>query len=76
MKKKLLLLINELIEHQQEKLLMMARKILPHVTHEDIMQPNDFPELELHPEFRYEEGILSGYVAMRSAIQSYLKEID
>ncbi len=74
MEKKLLLLLNELVEHQQKKLLHRARKILPYLTPEDILQPNDFPELELNPEFRYEEGILSGCQAVRSAIQNFLQE--
>jgi len=51
---------DELIAYQQEKLLKMAREIVPQVTLDDLMQPNDFPELENHPIFRYEEGILHG----------------
>jgi len=51
---------NDLVEGQQEKLLKLARRIVPHVTMDDLWQPNDFLELEEHPEFRYEEGVLHG----------------
>lgn len=52
--------ISQLIDYQKGKLLQTARKIIPHVTPDDILQPNDFAELENNPEFRYEEGILHG----------------
>jgi len=61
-------LLDELIESQKKKLLSHARRIVPYVTPEDIMQPNDFPELENHPHFRYEEGILDGMQVVRAAL--------
>ncbi len=60
-------LLNELIENQQKTLLKTARKILPHITPDDLLQPNDFPELEFNPLFRYEEGVLHGYQAAKAA---------
>lgn len=53
-------IIDELIEHQQKVMLTLARQIVPHATLDDLMQPNDFPELENNPFFRYEEGVLHG----------------
>ena len=61
-------LLDELIEGQKKKLLETARRIVPHVTDDDLLQPNDFPELELHPHFRYEEGILDGLQVARMAL--------
>jgi hypothetical protein len=52
--------IDELIEHQKKVFLALGRRIVPHVTLDDLMQPNDFPALEHHPAFRYEEGVLHG----------------
>lgn len=52
------------IEHQRGKLLKIAREILPYVTPEDIMQPNDYPDLEENPRFRYEEGVLQGMLSI------------
>ena len=62
-------LFEELIFSQQKKLLETARRIIPHVTDDDLLQPNDFPELENHPHFRYEEGILDG---LRVAYTAFL----
>ena len=61
-------LMDELIQGQKEKLLKTARRILPHVTDDDLLQPNDFPELEMHPHFRYEEGILDGLQVAKTAL--------
>lgn len=60
-------LLDELIEGQKKKLLATALRIVPQVTEEDLLQPNDFPELELHPHFRYEEGILDGLQVAKTA---------
>ncbi len=64
-------LFEELVSQQQEKVFKFAQKIIPHITKEDVLQPNDFPELENHPLFRYEEGVLEG---MRTALMAYLTE--
>ena len=55
-----LAIVKQLIDEQQSKLEACARRIRPNVTAEDLLQPNDYPELELHPYFRHEEGILDG----------------
>jgi hypothetical protein len=60
-------LFDELVVSQQKKLLVMARKIIPYLTEDDVLQPNDFPELENNPYFRYEEGILEGLMTARMA---------
>lgn len=60
--------LDEMIAQQQQKLLVLARRILPHLTPDDLLQPNDFPELEHHPHFRYEEGVLSGLQAAKAAL--------
>ncbi len=67
MEKRVLLLFNELIENQKLRLLKTALQIVPHVTDDDLLQPNDFPELDGHPEFRYEEGVLHGFQAAKAA---------
>lgn len=67
-------LFDELVEQQREKLLKMARRIVPTATMDDILQPNDFPELENHPLFRYEEGVLEGLMTARMAFLVKEKE--
>jgi hypothetical protein len=61
-------LLDELIEGQRKKLLSTAKRIVPHIIEDDLLQPNDFPQLELHPYFRYEEGILHGLQVARTAL--------
>lgn len=64
-------LFHELVSQQEEKVFKFAQKIIPHITKEDVLQPNDFPELENHPLFRYEEGVLEGF---RTAQMAYMAE--
>lgn len=67
-------LLSELIDHQRKTLLKCAREIVKNVTPEDILQPNDFPQLEENPHFRYEEGIVAGLQAAESAINAWVAE--
>jgi len=69
-------LLDELIEGQQKSVLSCARRIVPGVTSDDILQPNDFPELENHPYFRYEEGVLSGLLTARTALRVEMRSIN
>lgn len=70
MKQSLEELFDELIKHQEEKLLKIARSIVPNATSDDILQPNDYPELENHPYFRYEEGLLKGLHTAKMAVMA------
>lgn len=59
-----------MIERQKEKLLTLSRRIIPHLTSDDILQPQDYPELEYNPEFRFEEGFLMGLESALFALRS------
>ena len=63
-------MFDEMILHQEKKLLKIANEIIPYVTEEDILQPFDFPLLETDPHFRYEEGYLKGLHAAKFAYLS------
>ncbi len=76
MKQQLETLFNELIDLQEKKLLSYAATIIPNITTDDILQPNDYPELENHPFFRYEEGVLKGLHSARMAVLAQQKEAD
>lgn len=67
-------LMEEVIEGQRLKVLRSGRTFLPQLTTDDVLQPNDYPELEANPLFRYEEGALEGMHTMRSAILAFFKE--
>ena len=63
-----------LIIYQKEKILSFGRSIIPFLTQDDLLQPNDYPELENHPIFRYEEGILEGLLTAQMAYFREMKE--
>ncbi len=62
-------LIQELIEHQQAKVLKVAREIVPDATPEDIRNPQDFQDLVADTLFNYEDGILTGYITLQTALR-------
>ena len=62
-------LLQELIEHQQTKVLKVAREIVPDATPEDIRNPQDFPDLVVDTLFNYEDGILTGYLTLQTALR-------
>ena len=62
-------LIQELIVHQQFKVLKVAREIVPDATPEDIRNPQDFPDLVADTLFNYEDGILTGYLTLQNALR-------
>ncbi len=64
-------LIQEIEELQKLHLLRCAKRIVPQVVSDDLLQPNDFPELENNPLFRYEEGVLAGIKTVEMALRAY-----
>ena len=66
-------LIQELIVHQQFKVLKVAREIVPDLTPEDIRNPQDFPELVADTMFNYEDGILTGYLTLQTAFRRQIR---
>lgn len=67
-------MFDELIALQRKKVFNCALRILPHLTEDDILQPNDFPQLEMNPHFRYEEGVLEGLMTARMAYLAHQRE--
>lgn len=67
-------ILAELIDYQQKVVLATGRKIVPMLTTDDVLQPNDFPELEGHPYFRYEEGMLAGLNSAAMALAAARSE--
>lgn len=68
--------LEELVSMQKKGLLALGRRIIPTLTPEDMLQPNDYPELDNHPEFRYEEGILAGIQSAQMAIRASMLEMS
>ncbi|CAM0117045.1 hypothetical protein [Rhabdochlamydiaceae symbiont of Dictyostelium giganteum] len=67
-------IFKDLIELQHIKVRECALALIPHLTDDDLLQPNDFPELENNPYFRHNEGILEGLLTAKMAYQVYQKE--
>ena len=66
-------LVKELVQFHQAQLLESGRRIIPHLTTEDLLQPNDYHELEFNPHFRYEEGVLAGIQTVQMALWALKK---
>ena len=67
-------ILDEMIGFQRQKVLKLARELIPHLTSEDIRNPQDFAELERDALFNYEDGMLNGYLAVRISYQALMKE--
>ena len=63
-------LLEEMIAQQEAKLLALARRLVPHLTAEDLLNPHDFVPLAESAEFNYEDGILAGLRAAGAAVRA------
>lgn len=63
-------MLQEMIDAQRARLLDLARRIVPDLTAEDLLQPHDHPSLATHADFNFEDGILAGYLAVRAALRA------
>lgn len=70
----LLLLLEEMIVRQREKVLAIARRVEPAATFDDTLQPHDNPRLSGNPIFQYEDGLLAGLIAAQMALRARLRE--
>ena len=62
--------IEEIAVAKEKDLLKLGRRIVPTLTPEDMLQPNDYPELDNHPEFRYEEGVIAGIRTIQMTLRA------
>lgn len=69
-------LLIEIIEMQHKKLLACGRQVVPNLTTDDLLQPNDFSILENHPVFRYEEGVLAGLQSVQMAMRALRRDVE
>jgi hypothetical protein len=63
-------LLAEMVAQQEAKVLALARRIIPHVTPEDLRNPQDFAPLVESADFNYEDGILAGLRAAAIAVRA------
>ncbi len=61
-------LLEQMIQQQTSKVLALGRKWVPFATDEDLRNAEDFKILKDKPIFHYEDGILAGLIAARTAL--------
>ncbi len=64
-----------MVAFERNKLLKLANRLLPSLAAEDILQPQDFPELEQNPEFRYQEGVCIGLETALATLYALQKSL-
>jgi hypothetical protein len=67
-------LFEQLIAHQRGRVLALARAINPKLTDDDILSPDDFPELSGDPRFTYEDGMLAGLLSAQMAVRAHRRD--
>jgi len=71
---RILALVEAMEENQRQKVIGLARRLLPHVTPEDIRNPHDFPDLD-DPDWHFEDGQLTGIQSVRFALRALSGEV-
>lgn len=62
--------LDELQKGQKTLLLELGKRFIPNLTADDLLQPQDFEQLENQPQFRFEEGILMGIETVQAALRA------
>jgi hypothetical protein len=66
-------LFDQMIAQQRAKVLAVARSLDPRLTLDDILSPQDFPDLVADPRFNYEDGLLAGLLSAQIAVRAELR---
>ena len=61
---------DELVAQQEKKLLALANELRPNTTWDDLLQPQDMPEIAQDAVFNYEDGYLAGLKAARISFRA------
>ena len=67
--------LEELIAHQEAKVVAFARRLRPGLTADDVKNPHDFDEL-VDPDFNYEDGQLAGLQFALSALRRTRRDLE
>ncbi len=66
-------LFEEMVSQQRQKVLAIAGSLNPRLTEDDVLSPQDFPELVEDSRFNYEDGLLAGLLSARIAVRAHIK---
>lgn len=61
-----------MIRMQREKVMRMARRRVPSLTSDDVLNPHDFPELMRDADFQFEDGVLAGLIQSQMSLRAGL----
>lgn len=62
-------LLQSMVEHQESRVLALARRLRPGLTAEDVRNAHDFRELD-DEDFHFEDGHLTGLLAALAAVRA------
>jgi ADP-ribose pyrophosphatase YjhB (NUDIX family) len=63
------------IEGQRRKVLEVAHRLVPHLTMDDLHNPDDYPALRRSEAFNYEDGTLAGLLTARTLLHKRSREL-
>lgn len=66
-------MLEQMVEHQRGKVLETARKRIPHLTPEDVLNPEAYPAIYSDGPFNYEDGIVNGLLSAQMAIRARVR---
>ncbi len=66
-------LIVEMIAQQERRVRALAERIVPEVTLDDLLSPDDVPRLARDPNFMYEDGYLAALMAVHTAVRAWAR---
>jgi hypothetical protein len=67
--------LDSLFRQQSERASKLAHRLIPELTPEDLLNPDDYPQLLEAPEFMFEHGAACGVMSAKIALRSALKRL-
>jgi hypothetical protein len=62
--------LERMISQQRDKVRDVALDILPHISPDELQDPQDHPEVSDDATFNFEDGLLAGLLSARMALRS------
>ncbi len=62
--------LTTMVDMQRKKVLRIARELNPRLTNEDILNPQDRPELMRDQTYNFEDGTLSGLISAQISLRA------
>jgi hypothetical protein len=67
--------LERMISQQREKVVEVAQDIVPHLTPEEVQNPQDYPEIAGDAMFNFEDGLLAGLMSARMALRNNIFDV-